>query len=280
MFTKSKRRKMSSTTFSSAVADESPKKIFHGEWTTYEKNMAYSLEDEESCDVTVTAGSFTVKAHKAVLQSVFPVLKLTFAHSMEETNNNVVKIKGMKEDIVKSFLMFAYSNTLTIDNDNVQDFLIAADYFLMPTLKLFCAEFMTEQLSPENVFGVRHFAQHYHSIYLVNKTNKFIASNFVESTSGEEFSSLEKFEVVSLLSRPDLKVQMEEDIFKACRRWVEHSSDSRSKYIFELLQQVRLAVVKPDFLANVIATFPACKSNIDCQRLISNAALYHSNSLK
>ena len=260
-----------------STVNESPKKMFYNGLKTYQKNVSYSLEDIESTDVTVTTGSFSMKAHKAVLQSVFPFLKLTFTHPMQESTTNVVKVKEMKEEILKSLLMFAYSNVLIIDNNNVQEILVAADYFLMPKLKLFCEEFITEQIEPNNTFGVRQFGQRYDSNNLVNKADKTIASNFIESTSGEEFLSLQKNEMVSLISRSDLKVKLEEHVFEACRRWVEHSSDSRSESMFELLQQVRLALVKPDYLANVIANFPACKSNTNCQRLIRKAALYHSN---
>ena len=47
--------------------------------------------------------------------------------------------------------------------------------------------------------------------------------------------------------------------------------------MFEFLQQVRLTVIKPGYLAKIIANFPACKSSFGCQQLISNAELYHSN---
>ena len=171
----------------SPVVHESPKKIYHGQWKTYMENMSYSLEDEESCDVTVTAGRFSIKAHKTVLQSVFTHFNFDFTHPMKENNKNddVVKLKEMKEEVLTSFLIFAYSNVLTIDNNNVQDIFVAADYFLLPKLKLFCEELIIEQLSGSNVFGLRHLGQNYHSNNLVNKADKFIASNFVKSTSGE-----------------------------------------------------------------------------------------------
>ena len=50
--------------------------------------------------------------------------------------------------------------------------------------------------------------------------------------------------------------------------------------MFELLQQVRLAVIKPEYLTKVIANFPACKISTGCHQLISNAKLYHSNPSK
>ena len=39
-------------------------------------------------------------------------------------------------------------------------------------------------------------------------------------------------------------------------------------------------MVKPYYLANVIANVPACKSTTDCQKIISNALNYHSNNSK
>ena len=220
----------------SAVVEMSPKKVFYGEWKIYEENLPYSMEDEQSTDVTVTTGSLSIKAHKAVLQSVFPVLKLTFTHPMNESNNNIVKVKEMKDEILKSLLLFAYSNVLTIDNKNVKEILVAADFFLMPELKLFCEEFMIEQLEPYNVFEMCHFGELYHSITLVNIANRFIANNFVESTSGEEFLLLQKNKMICLISRSDLRVKMGENMFEAFRRWVERSSESRSESMFEHLQ--------------------------------------------
>ena len=77
-----------------------------------------------------------------------------------------------------------------------------------------------------------------------------------------------------------LEVKFEEEIFKVCKRWVEVNNKVRSQNNFELLQQVRLALVKPRNLANVIATFLAYKPSTSCQQLISNAELCHSNPSK
>ena len=49
--------------------------------------------------------------------------------------------------------------------------------------------------------------------------------------------------------------------------------------MFELLQQVRLALIQPEYLTEVISTFPACKSSTGWQVPVSDAGLYHSNPL-
>ena len=49
------------------------------------------------------------------------------------------------------------------------------------------------------MFAVRHFGNHYGSITLGNTPNKFIASNFVEKTCGEELLTLQKAEITHKL---------------------------------------------------------------------------------
>ena len=73
--------------------------------------MSLSPEEGESTDVIFTTGSFSMKA---VVYSVFPLTKLTFTHQVQENKNKVVKIKEMKDGILKTMLRFAYVNVLTI----------------------------------------------------------------------------------------------------------------------------------------------------------------------
>ena len=95
----------------------------------------------------------------------------------------------------------------------------------MDNLKLFCVEFLIEQLDTTNAFGVRHLGQHYCASRLVCRSNKFIASNFGEFTYTEhEFLSLDKEEVVALLSRSDLEVKLGECNFIANTFWMKKSS--------------------------------------------------------
>ena len=79
---------------------------------------------------------------------------------------------------------------------------------------------------------------------------------------------------MTLLPRAELNIILEEDIFIAITTSINYS---RNISICELLEQVRLDLVKPEHLATMIATFSPCKSSTDCEQLITKAAFYHSN---
>ena len=55
---------------------------------------------------------------------------------------------------------------------------------------------------------------------------------------------LNKEDFCSLVYRPDLKVKREEDVYGAITCWIGHDHKNRSKYKFDVLQQVRLVIVE------------------------------------
>ena len=254
-----------------SVGDVS-QKIFHVDQPQLNQ---FQIGDENS-DVTVRLGVVSMRCHKRVLESMSAYFKCKFNTTLEDNNTNVVELEADDQESVKSLIEMAYSSQLSVDVNNVKDIAVAADYLLMDKLKLFCENFFIEELDSSKVFGFRHFGLDLCLPNLVIRADKFIASNFAECASGDEFLSLDKDEVVSLISRPDLEVKFEEDIFKSLEAWTNHCSVTRSRHIYELLKQVRLAAIRPEYLAKTIATFPACKSSTGCQQLISNAELYHS----
>ena len=74
-----------------------------------------------------------------------------------------------------------------------------------------------------------------------------------------------------------MEVNLEEDIFNAIKRWLSHDYQRRSKYIDDLLKHVRLAIIKPRYLASVIAKFPHSMASNECKLLIDSIATYLSN---
>ena len=254
------------------------KKIFHGTPNSYRQK--FRMGDNFS-NVIIKAGILSIRSHKCVLKTLSPYYQRMFTHPLKENNTDVVVHKGQHDaGTIISLIDMAYSNQLTVDSSNVQDIIVAADYLRMDDLKLFCEEFMGQQLYTSNALGFHQFGEFFCFKNLLSRADKYIASNFVEITSTKEFLSLDKDRLVTLISRSDLKVKVEEEVFDACKIWMNENSKIRSEIIFEVLQQVRLALIKPDYLAKVIATFPACQSSVECQQRITNVALYHSSRSK
>ena len=94
-----------------------------------------------------------------------------------------------------------------------------------------------------NGLNFRCFGRYLRLVELLNETDKLIVEKFTETTFDVSFLSLDKEDLLSLVSRCDLQVKREEHIFDAVAQWVNHDYKRRSQYICELLQQVKLPLI-------------------------------------
>ena len=74
--------------------------------------------------------------------------------------------------------------------------------------------------------------------------------NFASVANEEFFLNLPSHEVEQLISRDDLYVSAEEDVFKFILKWIYHDEKERKQYFQELFRHVLLSFVWRDYLLN------------------------------
>ena len=153
---------------------DTSQKIFH---LDQYRSHGFEVGDEFS-DVTVKTGTTSIRCHKRVLEIMSPYFKGKFTTLLKDNNTDVVDLGGIYKESFPSFIEMAYSNQLRVDVNNVQQVTLAADFLLMDKLKLFCEDFLIEQLHATNVFGFRNFSQKFGLFRLLVTADKLIASNF------------------------------------------------------------------------------------------------------
>ena len=178
-------------------------------------------------------------------------------------------------------MQFAYTGELRVDINNVETLYTTANYFKIEKVKGFCEEFIIENLTTENVIGVNQLGDFFTSAALIDGSNTFISNHFVDlsTMANDEFLALEKDSLVSLLSRSDLVVNSEYDVWNAPKIWINHDQRNRGKFIFELLQKVRLSLVDLKDL-DIIAQYPLLASSTDCMNRIDDARKYKHKPLR
>ena len=247
--------------------DGGSKKIYDRS-SCHHKDVCKWRIDNEPYDVAIRCGTSVTGAHKFVLAGVFTYFKRMFTNQFKENISSVVDLKTVHQETFTSMIDFAYTGKIEVDSSNVQYVLLAADYFVSNELKHFCEKFLIEQLGVSNAFNFRYFGQYLQLVELVGEADKLIARKFVETTFDEDFLSLGKEDFVSLVSRSDLQVKREEYVFDAVTRWINHDYMNRNQFIFDLLQQVKLAIIVPEYLTSVVLLYPACLRSNKCQQLI------------
>ncbi|XP_033725796.1 kelch-like protein 18 [Pecten maximus] len=228
------------------------------------------------CDVTLKVEDRKFTAHRIVLAATIPYFHAMFTHDMVESKQDEISMQGIDPNALESLVNYAYNGKVEIDSHNVQSLLVAASFLHLQAVKEGCCNFLQRRLHPENVLGIRSFADQYMCPGLVAEADKHIQKNFKDVAHTEEFLNLSKTEIIDIISRDELHVQSEEEVFESVISWVKKEDDIDRKLILpELMINVRLPLLTPQYLSDRVASEDLIKNCLLCRDLVDEAKDYH-----
>ncbi|UYV72135.1 KLHL18 [Cordylochernes scorpioides] len=125
--------------------------------------------------------------------------------------NNNVQVK-VRCSALEALVNFAYTSRVRITASNVQSLLVGSSFLQLHQVREACCDFLRKRLHPNNVVGVRHFADTLGCKSLVEAANRFIQKHFLEVVHSEEFLTLGFLDIQEILSRDELHVPSEEKV--------------------------------------------------------------------
>lgn len=134
---------------------------------------------------------------------------------------------------------FAYTGSISVTEDNVQELLLAADLLNVVDGVQIGSDFLSEQLCPENCIGIWQFTNICFSPELQSKANSYIIDHFEEVVSQEEFLQLSAQELTDILDRDDLNVRKESTVYESILHWIGHIPEERERHMGVLLSKVQ-----------------------------------------
>ncbi|XP_044151486.1 kelch-like protein 10 [Bufo gargarizans] len=184
------------------------------------------LEDK-LCDVVIKASGVEFNAHKNILCCCSPYFRALFKSSWDNGIKKYYDIPGVSSETMEWILEYAYTQTVQISTDNVQNLFIAADYLNILDLVRLCSEFLRSQLCPQNCIGIFKFTEYYYCPGLHQEAYMYVLHNFgnVMKTS-DEIHDLSAVELKGLIEKCDLHFKQEEAAFEAIKRIAQHARDS------------------------------------------------------
>ncbi|EDL77081.1 kelch-like 18 (Drosophila) (predicted), isoform CRA_b, partial [Rattus norvegicus] len=227
------------------------------------------------CDVTLKIGDHKFSAHRIVLAASIPYFHAMFTNDMMECKQDEIVMQGMDPSALEALINFAYNGNLAIDQQNVQSLLMGASFLQLQSIKDACCTFLRERLHPKNCLGVRQFAETMMCAVLYDAANSFIHQHFVEVSLSEEFLALPLEDVLELLSRDELNVKSEEQVFEAALAWIRYDREQRGPCLPELLSNIRLPLCRPQFLSDRVQQDDLVRCCHKCRDLVDEAKDYH-----
>ena len=158
-----------------------------------------------------------IPAHKFILALSSPVFYAMFYGEMAETSG-AVQLPDCDYESLLELFRFLYSNEVNLSGSNVMQVLYLAKKYLVPSLADKCTEYLQKHLEASNVFSVLPQAQKFEDKDLEERCWEVIETHTENALTSEEFVTLERSVVESVVKRERLNVK-EVDLFKAIDRW-------------------------------------------------------------
>ena len=158
-----------------------------------------------------------IPAHKFILAISSPVFYAMFYGEMAETADTI-QLPDCEYKSLLELFRFLYSDEVNLSGSYVMQVLYLAKKYLVPSLADKCTEYIREHLDASNVFSVLPQALKFEDKALEKRCWEIIEIHTENALTSEEFVTLERSVVQSVVKRERLNVK-EVDLFKAVDRW-------------------------------------------------------------
>ncbi|XP_028292262.1 kelch-like protein 10 [Gouania willdenowi] len=246
-------------------------------WTVKEVNLKISgyTPDEYRlkgllCDAVIKVRDVEFPMHKLIMCACIPYFH-TLIFDWSEPERRVFVFDDVTPEIMELIITFAYTNNVTLTNDNVFDLMITADSWNITSLVDDCCEFLGNHLSLENCVRVLQMTESIYSPILQERVFIFICCHFEEVVKLEEFLQLQMHELADILGSDGLNVQQESTVFEGILKWIAHMPNERRDDITTLLSKVRLGLLSPTYLHLTVSTNDVVRANDNSKLMVLDA---------
>ncbi|XP_066268168.1 kelch-like protein 24 [Branchiostoma lanceolatum] len=91
----------------------------------------------------------------------------------------------------------------------------------------------------------------------------------------EEFVTMDRERLVEIVSSNGLAVEREEVVFEAVMRWLKYDIPERKQYAADILKHVRLVLLPPDFLFDLVEKEELVMTSPECVRYLDRVKQFH-----
>ncbi|KIH50320.1 BTB And Kelch [Ancylostoma duodenale] len=138
-----------------------------------------------------------------------------------------------------------------------------------------CATFICEHLlDVDNALSLRTIFLSVGCRSAAEDVGCFVEKNFALISHSDKFLELFTEYLVELLSKDELNVVSEEEVFNAAMRWIEHSPE-RTNVLERVLSCVRLHLLDKKVLVDKVARHPSILCSSRCREMVDEVKDFH-----
>lgn len=218
-------------------------------------DISFVIKDSEGSHVTFSG-------HKFVLAVSSPVFYAMFYGDLAESKSKI-ELPDCDSESFEEFLRFLYCDEVKLTGGCVMQVSYLAKKYIVPELEIECTKFLTENLSPENVFDILPHAKKFEDNELVTRCWEVVDARAEEVLRSDSFSSIAMELLEEIVVRDSLAIH-EVNLFEAVDRWadvecqrqeIEPSKESKRKVTGEeIINNIRFPLMTQEQFAEKVPT--------------------------
>lgn len=142
----------------------------------------------------------------------------------------------------------------------------------------FCCKFLNKDLHPSNCVGIFRFAELHSCIHLKLDAKRFIERRFTEVIKEDEFLHIPHYTMLGFLKSEGLSIDNEYQVFDALMTWIMFDVEERRQFVFELLPEVRIAVMSSKKLDMYMEKCPDPQLREDIRSILADYRIQLRNN--
>lgn len=189
---------------------------------TIRERVGFLLNNPLMSDISfvikdLTGAEVIFSAHKFVLAVSSPVLFAMFYGELAESKTKI-ELPDCDSESFLEFLRFLYCDEVKLTGSCVMQVSYLAKKYIVPELEVACTNFLTENLSPENVFDILPHAKKFEDNELVLRCWEVVDASAEEALRSETFLTVTNELLQEIVQRDCLTI-LEINAFEAVNRW-------------------------------------------------------------
>ncbi|OQR77072.1 actin-binding protein IPP-like [Tropilaelaps mercedesae] len=231
-------------------------------------------QENRFCDINIVVQGKRFPAHWVVLAAASPYFEAMYRMNLMETQTNVATLHEIENpEVFQIILDFIYKGDIEVREENCQFLLAAANMLQLPEVVGFCCTFLSKHLHPSNCVGIFRFAELHACTNLKLDAKRLIECKFTEVMKEDEFLHIPQTTLQAFLRSEGLSIDNECQVFDALMTWILHDVNARRRYIFDLLPDVRIAVMSNRMIEQYLERCPDAKLREDIRAILDDYRL-------
>ncbi|XP_023324022.1 kelch-like protein 26 [Eurytemora carolleeae] len=200
------------------------------------------------CDVEICCSGSVVRAHKIILAANSGYFQGLF--SFNKTNNEAKHLDRINLEVpwtscmssVESIINSFYGTRIILNPANIQSFIQAADFLLVPSVINLCKNFLQDYICRSTVVKTMELSRMYSLVEVEKACMFYILNNFSDVCEEEDFTEIPGSVLINLLEDTRLSATNEIFVLNAALRWIEACKDPAVQFL-KVISKVRFLLL-------------------------------------